>query len=118
MLSAAFVLLGVVVGIGAGVTGLGGGFLVVPLLILLGRPPAQAVGTSFVSILVIGVSALAAHQRLAHVDWKLGLLLGLGGIAGAQLGALLVERLDPATFSRLFAVLLLALAVRMFFWPK
>jgi uncharacterized membrane protein YfcA len=113
-----FVLLGVLVGFGAGLTGLGGGFLVVPLLVLLGRPHTEAVGTSFVTILVLGVSALLAHHRLAHVDWRLGALLGVGGIVGAQIGARVVDRLDPATFSRIFAVILFSLAVRMFFWPK
>ena len=112
------VLFGILVGCASAFTGLGGGFLVVPFLILLGRPHTEAVGTSFVTILVLGCSALFAHTRLAHVDWRVGLLLGLGGIAGAQVGARLVERLDPATFSRVFAVVLLALAVRMFFWPK
>lgn len=112
-----FVLLGVVVGVAAGLTGLGGGFLVVPLLMLLGRTHSQAVGTSFLAILILGVSALLAHGRLDHVDYRLGALLGLGGIAGAQVGARLVDHLDPSAFSRLFAVVLFALATKMFFWP-
>ena len=111
-------LFGVLVGCASACVGLGGGFLVVPFLIFLGRTPPQAVGTSFVTILVLGCSALFAHARLAHVDWRVGLLLGLGGIAGAQIGARLVDRLDAATFSRVFAVVLLALAIRMFFWAK
>ena len=118
METAGLLLLGILVGIASAITGLGGGFLVVPFLILLGRPHAQAVGTSFVTILVLGCSALVAHSRLAHVDWRVGLLLGLGGVAGAQLGAQLVDRLDPATWSRIFAAVLFALAIRMFFWPK
>jgi len=118
METAGLVLFGVLVGCASAFTGLGGGFLVVPFLIFLGRSHPQAVGTSFVTILVLGCSALFAHSRLAHVDWKVGLLLGVGGIAGAQLGARLVERLDTETFSRIFALVLLALAVRMFFWPK
>lgn len=118
METAGFVLLGIFVGFASALTGLGGGFLVVPLLLWLGRPHGQAVGTSFVTILVLGCSALFAHSRLAHVDWRIGLLLGLGGIAGAQVGARVVDRVDPALWSRLFAAVLLAVAVRMFFWPK
>jgi uncharacterized membrane protein YfcA len=118
METAGLLLFGVLVGCASAFTGLGGGFLVVPFLIFLGRSHPQAVGTSFVTILVLGCSALVAHARLAHVDWKVGLLLGVGGVAGAQLGARLVDRLDAATFSRVFAGVLLALAVRMFFWPK
>jgi uncharacterized membrane protein YfcA len=115
---AGFVLFGLLVGFASALTGLGGGFLVVPLLLLLARPHEEAVGTAFVTILMVGISALLAHHRLAHVDWRVGLLLGLGGIAGAQIGARVVAHLEPATFSRIFAVVLLALAVRMFFWPK
>jgi uncharacterized membrane protein YfcA len=115
---AGLLLFGVLVGCASAFTGLGGGFLVVPFLIFLGRTHPQAVGTSFVTILVLGCSALLAHARLAHVDWKVGLLLGLGGIVGAQLGARVVDRVDPVAFSRVFAVVLFALAVRMFFWAK
>jgi len=118
METAGFLLFGILVGCASALTGLGGGFLVVPFLIFLGRSHTEAVGTSFVTILVLGGSALFAHARLAHVDWKVGLLLGLGGIAGAQVGARLVDRLDPTTFSRIFAALLLVLALRMLFWPK
>ena len=118
METAGLLLFGVLVGCASAFTGLGGGFLVVPFLIFLGRSHPQAVGTSFVTILVLGCSALLAHARLAHVDWKVGLLLGVGGVAGAQLGARLVDRIDTTTFSRVFACVLIALAVRMFFWPK
>ena len=118
MQAVGWVLLGAVIGIAAGLTGLGGGFLVVPLLLLLGRHHTVAVGTSFVTILLLGVSALFAHGRLEHVDYKVGVLLGLGGIAGAQWGARLVSQLEPETFSRVFAVILFALAIKMFFWPR
>ena len=64
---------GVIVGIGASFTGLGGGFLVVPLLLLLGYPAQKAVGTSFLAIVVISLSALVAHNKLANVDFRVGL---------------------------------------------
>ena len=108
-----FPLIGLLVGVAAAFTGLGGGFLVVPLLIYLGFAPQKAVGTSFVAILIISLSAVFAHQRLVDVDWKAGLLLGVGGVAGAQLGARLLPHVDPKTFDRVFALLLIALAVKM-----
>jgi len=106
---------GIVVGVAASFTGLGGGFLVVPLLVLMGFPPQKAVGTSFVAILILSISAVLAHGKLQHVDWRLGFFLGLGGIAGAQVGTRLVEHVSGATFNRIFAVVLLGLAARMFF---
>lgn len=108
------VLGGVVVGIGAAFSGLGGGFLMVPLLMYLGFSAQKAVGTSFMGILVISVSALLAHNKMANVDYKLGILLGIGGIVGAQIGARLVEHVSTANFKKIFAVILVGLAVYLF----
>jgi len=107
-------LFGIIVGIGASFTGLGGGFLVVPLLLFLGYPAQKAVGTSFVTILVVSLSALVAHNKLANVDLKVGLLLGIGGIIGAQVGPRLVEHVSTAQFRKIFAVILVGLAVYLF----
>ena len=109
------VLGGVIVGIGASFTGLGGGFLIVPLLLLLGYSAQKAVGTSFLAIVVISLSALVAHNKLANVDFRVGLLLGVGGIAGAQIGARLLEHVSTASFKRIFAAVLLGLAGYLFF---
>jgi uncharacterized membrane protein YfcA len=106
---------GVFVGIGASFSGLGGGFLMVPLLLLLGYSAQKSVGTSFLAILVISVSALLAHNKLANVDYKTGILLGVGGIFGAQIGARLIEHISTANFKKIFAVILLGLAAYIFF---
>jgi uncharacterized membrane protein YfcA len=106
---------GILVGLGASFTGLGGGFLMVPLLIFLGFSAQHAVGTSFLGIFVISVSALVAHGRLAHVDYKTGILLGLGGIIGAQIGARLLDYVSTANFKKVFAGILLGLAAYLFF---
>ena len=108
------VLTGIVVGVAAAFTGLGGGFLMVPILLYLGFTAQKAVGTSFLGILIISASALFAHNKLAHVDYKYGILLGLGGFLGAQLGARLVENVDTASFKRIFAAVLVALAIYLF----
>jgi len=105
---------GIVVGIGAAFTGLGGGFLIIPLLLSLGFPAQKAVGTSFLAILVISVSALIAHNKLANVDYKYGLILGLGGILGAQVGARLIEQVSTENFKKIFALVLVGLAASLF----
>jgi hypothetical protein len=106
---------GIVVGVGAALTGLGGGFLMVPLLLFLGYTAQRAVGTSFLAILLISISALVAHNKLQNVDYKVGILLGVGGVLGAQIGARVVEHLSTAQFRRLFAVVLVGLAAYIFF---
>jgi hypothetical protein len=108
-------LAGVGVGIGASFSGLGGGFLMVPLLLFLGYSAQKAVGTSFLAILVISASALLAHNKLANVDYRTGILLGIGGIAGAQIGARLLEHVSTANFKKIFALILIGLATYLFF---
>ena len=111
---AAILVSGIVVGIGASFTGLGGGFLMIPLLLFLCFTAQKAVGTSFLGILIIAVSALIAHNKLAHVDYKYGVLLGIGGIIGAQIGARFVEHVSTQNFKKIFAVILIGLAVYLF----
>ncbi|WP_092484614.1 sulfite exporter TauE/SafE family protein [Desulfoscipio geothermicus] len=107
-------MLGVLVGTLASFTGLGGGFLVVPLLLFMGYSAAKSVGTSFLTIFIISISALLAHNKLANVDYRLGVLLGIGGIIGAQIGSRLVEHVPEAVFNKIFALILVFLAIRMF----
>ena len=106
--------LGVLVGVGASFSGLGGGFLMVPLLLLMGYSAQKAVGTSFLAIFVISISALVAHNKLANVDYRVGVLLGIGGVVGAQIGARLVEHVSTAQFKKIFAVILVGLAAYLF----
>jgi uncharacterized membrane protein YfcA len=105
---------GILVGIGASFTGLGGGFLMIPLLLYLGFSAQKAVGTSFLGIFVISISALFAHSKLANVDYKYGILLGIGGIVGAQIGARLIEHVSTDNFKKIFAVILVGLAIYLF----
>lgn len=105
---------GIVVGSAASFTGLGGGFLMVPLLLFMGFTAQKAVGTSFLGILIIAASAVFAHNKLAHVDYKLGIMLGIGGIIGAQIGARLIEHVSTESFKKIFALVLLGMAVYLF----
>lgn len=105
---------GVFVGMAASFTGLGGGFLMIPMLLFLGFTAQKAVGTSFVGILVIAVSALIAHSKMGNIDYKYGLCLGLGGIIGAQIGARLIEDVPTEMFKKVFALILIGLAIYLF----
>ena len=107
-------LVGAHVGILSSVSGLGGGFMIVPLLIFLGREAKLAVGTSFVFILVVAISSIIAHYRLGNVDIKTGLMLGLGGVIGAQIGPQILQHVSEQNFKRVFSVLLVITAVWIF----
>ena len=102
---------GVVVGLGAAFTGLGGGFLMVPLLLFWGFTAQKAIGTSFLAIVMISISALFAQQKLGNVDYKMGLLLGIGGLIGAQVGTHLLEQISTDLYKKIFATILFMLGV-------
>jgi len=84
----AFILLGLggAVGFLSGAFGVGGGFLMTPLLIFIGVPPAVAVATEANQIVASSVSGVLAHWRQQHVDFKMGLVLLVGGVIGAVIG--------------------------------
>jgi uncharacterized protein len=83
-----FVLLGLGAAIGflSGVFGVGGGFLLTPLLILIGVPAPVAVASSANQLVGASVSGVLAHWRRGHVDFKMGFTLLMGGLAGSVLG--------------------------------
>ena len=78
--------LGGAVGFLSGMFGVGGGFLMTPLLIFIGVSPAIAVGTEANQVVAASVSGALAHWRRGHVDFKMGLVLLVGGIAGSSVG--------------------------------
>ena len=80
------ILLGIIVGGLTGLFGVGGGFLMTPLLIFLGIPPAIAVGTEAPHVLASSFSGFIAHWRRKNVDIKMGIFLLAGGIAGSIVG--------------------------------
>jgi len=90
-----FLLLGMGVGIGllSGIFGVGGGFLMTPLLIFIGIPPAVAVGTEANQIVASSVSGVLAHWRRGNVDMKMGIVLLLGGLLGSTFGVWLFSAL-------------------------
>jgi len=82
-------LLGIGTGAGllAGFFGIGGGFLIVPGLMLATRMPLQnAIGTSLVGITAFGLASAASYAASGFVDWRLALLVIAGGVAGSLIG--------------------------------
>jgi uncharacterized membrane protein YfcA len=91
----AFLLLGLggIVGILSGMFGVGGGFLMTPLLFFIGIPPAVAVATEANQIVASSFSGVLAHLRRKTVDLRMGTVLLIGGLTGAALGVLLFNYL-------------------------
>lgn len=83
-----FLLLGLGGGIGflSGLFGVGGGFLLTPLLIMMGIPPAVAVGSGANQVLGASVSGTLAHWKRGTVDVRMGVILLVGGLVGSTLG--------------------------------
>ena len=87
------VFIGMVVGALSGLFGVGGGFLMTPLLIFLGIPPVVAVGSEAPHVLASSVSGVIAHWRKKNVDFKMGFFLLSGGVIGSTLGVNLFKLL-------------------------
>lgn len=97
---------GLVVGILTGFFGVGGGFLIVPALVLvLGLPMRLAVGTSLVVIAINAVAGIAAHLGSGGINPSLALLFIAGGVVGAALGGRLSGMIGEAKLAQGFAVL-------------
>ncbi|MBI5248601.1 MAG: sulfite exporter TauE/SafE family protein [Desulfomonile tiedjei] len=88
-----FILLGLggVVGFLSGLFGVGGGFLMTPLLMMVGIPPVVAAASDSNQIVAASTSATYAHYRMGNVDFKMGLLLLIGGVFGGTLGVQLIK---------------------------
>ena len=83
-----FTIFGMGAGVGflSGLFGVGGGFLMTPLLIFIGIPPAVAVATEANQIVAASVSGVLAHWKRGNVDLKMGMVLLVGGVIGSSVG--------------------------------
>jgi len=88
-----YLLVGVGAGVGflSGLLGVGGGFLLTPILIMLGVPPTVAAASDSCQIIAASSSGVAAHFRLGNVDYKMGSILLCGGLMGAAIGVHVIK---------------------------
>ncbi len=112
-------LLGGGVGFLSGLFGVGGGFLMTPLLIFVGVPATIAVGSEAAQIVAASVSGVIAHMRRGNVDFKMGTVLLVGGVAGSTLGVELFKILQrlgqiDLVISLAFVIVLGAIGSLMF----
>lgn len=106
------VVVGAAVGALTGVLGVGGGFLIVPALVMLvGLPMSQAVGTSLIVIAMNSVAGLAGHLGGASLDWALIATFALAGFVGTYLGTRLNSRIGAGVLRKGFALFVITLAL-------
>ena len=108
-------------GLLAGLFGVGGGVIMVPLqILLLGETIKTAIQTSLGVIVITAISATAGHAARGNVLWVVGLILGTGGLLGAQISTRFLPRLPDRTISLAFRSLLAILSIYVLWqaWQK
>ncbi|HVC03553.1 MAG TPA: sulfite exporter TauE/SafE family protein [Candidatus Acidoferrales bacterium] len=100
------------IGFCTGLLANGGGFLLVPLFVLvLGLTMPESAGTSLVVIAVLSIPTLATHWALGHIDWSIAAAFAVGSIPGAGIGSRLAQHVPAQAMKRTFGVLLIAFAI-------
>jgi uncharacterized membrane protein YfcA len=107
------IVLGLVAGVFAGMFGVGGGILFVPTLVALGLDHHDATGTSLLAIIPTVLVGTWRQSHYGNVRWRGALVIGIAAAAAAQGGVALAEALSDATLRRLFAGLLVLVAVQI-----
>jgi len=107
------IVLGVAAGVLAGMFGVGGGILFVATLVALGLDQHEAIGTSLLAIVPTVLVGTWRQSRYGNVRWRAAAVLGVAAAASAQGGVALAEALPATTLRRLFAGLLVLVAVQI-----
>lgn len=107
--------MGVAAGVLGGGLGLGGGFILVPLLVLAGFDRHRAHATSLAAIVFIAAAGALSFGASGEIDVAVGVVIGVGGIVGSALGATVMNRISARALTIIFSVVLLVAALRMIF---
>jgi len=112
-----FVVLGIAAGIMAGLFGIGGGIIIVPVLISIFKYPyKKAVGTSLMALLLpVGLPGVLIYYHNGHLELKVALLIGLGLVFGALIGALVAIELPSKLIKRIYGVFILLVGLNFIF---
>ena len=112
--------IGLAAGILGGMVGVGGGIVMVPAMVFfLAFSQQKAQGTSLALMLFpVGILGVWTYYRKGFVDMRVAGLLAVGFVLGSYLGSRFSLTLPQATLRRLFALVMLAVALRMLFWDR
>lgn len=102
-------------GLLAGLFGIGGGLIVVPLQILwLSTPIKIAARASLAVIMLSSAAAIVGHTVVdGGIHWRTGLVLGIGGVIGAPIGVFLLRRISPTAATRILQLVLLGVSITL-----
>ena len=112
------ILIGIVAGMLSGLVGIGGGIIIVPALILLvGFSQKMAQGTSLgILLLPIGILGVWQFYKQGYVDMKVVIIVSVGFLIGSYYGSKLALSLPQETVRKIFAALLILVAIKMYFF--
>ena len=107
-------MIGLAAGFVSGLLGIGGGLIMVPLMVgWLGMPLKVALGTSLLTIVALVIPGTVVHVMLGHIDWAICLVLTLGAVPGARIGASLALDTKERTLRLMVGSFLLIVAVAL-----
>lgn len=105
---------GVIVGAFAALFGVGGGLLMVPFMVLaLDKSQHVAEGTSLLAMIALAIVGSIAHTRRGYVEWKTAIVVGVAGVAGAILGAVVALGTSGSLLRRLFGGVLVVVGLQL-----
>jgi uncharacterized membrane protein YfcA len=105
------VIMGFLVGLGAGYFGIGGGFLIVPSLMYLDVNIVNSIGTSLLPVSFFGLTTAVTYSLSGQINFIIAILLIFGGIVGGKVGTALSSRASKIVLTRIFSILLITVAV-------
>ncbi|MBO8167923.1 MAG: sulfite exporter TauE/SafE family protein [Thermoanaerobacteraceae bacterium] len=108
------IVLGLIAGTLSSLLGIGGGIILVPgMIFLLDLPVHKAIGTSLAIIIPTAIMGVYQHSIYGNVNWKWVLFITVGSVTGAYIGAYLSRIIPADILKKLFAVLLVLVAVKL-----